>query len=47
MLMVKAGRPIDPASGPATVSRGTAGAGETMRRTGAAVGSGSAACRSR
>src|SRR5438445_11025444 len=38
MVMVKAGRPIEPASGPATVARGTAGADETIRRTGVDVG---------
>ncbi|WP_292557168.1 hypothetical protein, partial [Mesorhizobium sp.] len=47
MPTVKAGRPIEPASGPAIVARLAEGAADTIRRTGAAVGSASPAWRSR
>jgi hypothetical protein len=43
IVTVNAGRPIESASGPARVLRGTAGAADTIIRTGAAVGSASPA----
>lgn len=47
IVTVKAGCPSVSSSGPARVERGAAGADETTSRTGAAVGQGSADCRSR
>jgi hypothetical protein len=43
----KAGRPIDPSRGPASVLRNAETAGSTISRTGAAVGSANAAWRSK
>ena len=47
MATLKAGMPIEPASGPARVLRLAAGAGATISLTGAAVGSAKAASRTR
>ncbi|OJU30025.1 MAG: hypothetical protein BGN94_01740 [Rhizobiales bacterium 68-8] len=46
-VTAKAGGPIEPSSVPAAMARSPAGAGATTRRTGAAVGTGRPAWRSR